>query len=452
MAFKGAEDSLLAVRLPVTDDKYNVKTASRLRQRRCSILPVTPTLAHSAPVRILLLTQWFQPEPQFKGLPLAKALIERGHEVEVLTGFPNYPGGKLYQGYRIRPWQRETMDGVRVTRTALYPSHDRSAFRRVLNYTSFALSSALLALTLKRPDVIYVYCPPMTAAAGAIALRFTRRVPYVVDIQDLWPDTLASTGMVNSGLLMRLVGAWSSFAMRQAASLVVLSPGFERRLAARGIRKPIHIIPNWAPPEIALQAERLAPRTYSGAATFNILFAGNMGKAQGLDAVIRAARRLKREAPAIRFTLIGGGVEVEHLRAASAAAGTDNIVFLPQRPADEMESVFAEADALLVHLRDDPLFAITIPSKTQAYLAIGRPILMGVRGDAAAMIENAGAGIAFSPEDADALVEVAKKLSKMSPEALAAMGRSGAAYYQAHLAFDKGVDALERVLSEAAIA
>lgn len=401
-------------------------------------------------MRILLLTQWFQPEPQFKGLPLAKALIERGHEVEVLTGFPNYPGGRLYPGYRIRPVQRETMAGVRVTRAALYPSHDRSAFKRILNYASFAASSCVLAFTMRRPDVIYVYSPPLTAAAGAVALRLIRGVPYVVDIQDLWPDTLASTGMVNSNLLMRLVGAWSSFAMRLADRLVVLSPGFKKRLQERGLSQPIDVIANWAPPEIVDQARHLPPRTRESPARFNILFAGNMGKAQALDTVIRAAQRLKHEEPTIRFMLVGGGVEVDQLRSTSAAAETDNIVFMPQRPVNEMGQAFADADAVLVHLRDDPLFEITIPSKTQAYLAMGRPILMGVRGDAAAMVAAAGAGIAFAPEDSNALADAAISLARLSPEARAKMGRAGADYYRNHLAFEKGVDALEQSLLEAA--
>lgn len=404
---------------------------------------------HSMTVRILLLTQWFQPEPQFKGLPLAQALIARGHDVEVLTGFPNYPGGTVYPGYRVQAWQRETMDGVRVTRAALYPSHDRSALRRILNYASFALSSAMLALTMRRPDVVYVYCPPMTAAAGAVTLRLIRGVPYVIDIQDLWPDTLASTGMVSNGMLLRLVGIWSALAMNCAGQLVVLSRGFKTRLATRGVRRPITVIPNWAPPEVVALAQDLPPRPHDSA-TFNVVFAGNMGKAQALDTVIEAAQRLKHEAPVVRFILVGSGVEVDRLRAASAALNTDNVVFLPQRRIDEMGSIFADADALLVHLRDDPLFAVTIPSKTQAYLAVGRPILMGVRGDAATLVEAAGAGLIFAPEDVDSLVAATKALLAMTPAAREDMGNAGAAYYREQMGFDKGVDALAEVLTAAA--
>lgn len=402
------------------------------------------------PMRILLLTQWFQPEPQFKGLPLAKALVARGHEVEVLTGFPNYPGGRLYPGYRVKPWQREVMDGIQVTRAALYPSHDRSAFRRILNYASFALSSMVLALTMRRPDVVYVYCPPMTAAAGAVALKMLRRVPYVIDVQDLWPDTLASTGMVREGLILRLVGAWSRFAMRRAAALMVLSPGFKRRLEQRAVGVPIRVIPNWAPPEIVAAADEMVRHSPSDSGRFNILFAGNMGKAQALETVIDAARILSREAPGIHFTLIGGGVEVDALKDANAAAANTNVTFMPARPAAQMGPVFEAADALLVHLRDDPLFSITIPSKTQAYLAIGKPILMGVRGDAADMVEAARAGIVFEPENPRALADAAKSLAESSVAVREEMGRAGADYYRAHLTFDCGVESLERLLRDAA--
>ena len=282
-----------------------------------------------------------------------------------------------------------------------------------------------------------------------MALRLFRGVPYVIDIQDLWPDTLQSTGMVSNGLLLRLVSAWSAFAMRHASHLVVLSYGFKTRLLEGNVGPPVTVISNWAPAEVVTQAREIDPRPHD-AATFNIVFAGNIGKAQSLDTVIEAAHRLKNEVSSVRFILVGNGIEVDRLCAASVAKGTDNVVFLPQRPVDEMGPIFANADALLVHLADDPLFAITIPSKTQAYLAIGRPILMGVRGDAAAIIDEAGGGLVFKPEDVDSLIQAVKTLRAMTPEAREAMGQAGAAYYRDHLAFDKGVDALTQVLIDAA--
>lgn len=393
------------------------------------------------------MTQWFQPEPTFKGLAFAKALEARGHEVEVLTGFPNYPGGTVYDGYRVRAMQREVMDGIRVTRGALYPSHDQSALRRILNYCSFAASTTLLALSLKRPDVVYVYTPPMTAAAGAVALRLLRRVPFVVDVQDLWPDTLAATGMVRHSWMMAAVGAWTNFVFRRAAHVVVLSPGFKRTLEARGVETPITVIPNWAPHEIVEQAKALpAPLSVPHPAVFNVLFAGNMGHAQALGIVIEAAKQLRDLAPDVRFTLIGGGVERSALHAASTAAELETVIFLEPRHPKDMGPVFAEAAALLVHLRDDPLFAITIPSKIQAYLVVGKPILMGVRGDAAVIVEDAGAGLVFEPENANALVDAVLKLRAMSAEARDAMGCAGTAYYRDRMSFQAGVAAMEKAL------
>lgn len=402
-------------------------------------------------MRILFLTQWFQPEPTFKGLAFAEALKARGHEVEVLTGFPNYPGGTLYPGYRVRPVRREVMNGIPVTRGALYPSHGRSAIGRMANYASFALSTTLLILGRRAPDVVYVYSPPMTAAAGAVVLRMLRRVPFVIDVQDLWPDTLVATGMVREGALLRLIGGWTNFALRRAAHIVVLSQGFHQRLQGRRLGVPVAVIPNWAPEEIVAQAAAIAPpgETRTG---FNILFAGNMGRAQGLEVVLAAARRLKAEGSDIRFTLIGAGMDRDHLRESARTEGLDTVDFPPPRHPRDMGEVFADADALLVHLRDDPLFAITIPSKTQAYLAVGRPILMGVRGDAAAMVEEAGAGLAFQPDDPEALVAAARRLRAMPAATRAAMGTAGRAYYADRLAFDRGVGAIEAVLQKAAAA
>lgn len=400
-------------------------------------------------MRILLVTQWFQPEPHFKGLDFAKALQAMGHEVEVLTGFPNYPGGKIYPGYRVRPVQREVLDGIRVTRGYLYPSHDRSAWGRIANYVSFAVSTAILALTIRRPDVAYVYTPPMTAAAAPVALRIIRGVPFVVDVQDLWPDTLAATGMIGNPHLLRLVGAWTNFVFRKAARIVVLSDGFRQRLADRGITTPVAVVPNWAPPEIIRVAAALPATGPVGQdSPFTVVFAGNMGKAQGLDTILEAAELMRSEN--VRFFLVGGGVEVDVLRARAEDMALHNVEFGPSRRPEAMGEVFAQADALLVHLRDDPLFAITIPSKTQAYMAIGKPILMGVRGDAARMLEEARAGIVFNPQDAGALADAIRKMKVTPAVDRQRMGEAGTHFYRERLAFEIGVAAIARELTLAA--
>jgi glycosyltransferase involved in cell wall biosynthesis len=400
-------------------------------------------------MRILLITQFFQPEPQIKGLPFARELQRRGHDVEVLTGFPNYPGGRLYPGYRVRALQREVMDGVPVARVPLYPSHDLSRVGRVANYASFALSSALLGSAItRRPDVAYVYHPPATMGLAALAQRALRGVPVVYDVQDLWPDTLRATGMVSGSAVLGAVGAWCRLVYRAAARVVVLSPGFRERLVARGVpAEKIDVIYNWADesalgPAVERDPVLAAELGLDGA--FTVLFAGQMGLAQQLGTVLEAAALLRERAPQVRFALIGGGVAREALEREAAERGLTNVRFLAPRPMHAMPPVLALADALLVHLRDDPLFHVTIPSKTQAYLAAGRPVLMGVRGDAQRLVEEAGAGLAFAPGDPAALADAVVALAAWPPAAREAMGAAGRAFYDARLSLRAGVDAFER--------
>ena len=198
-------------------------------------------------MRILILSQWYDPEPTFKGLLFAKKLSKLGHSVDVLTGFPNYPGGKLYDGYKIKFFHREVIDGIPVIRVPLYPSHDSNSIKRILNYTSFALSASLPGFFLvKRPDVIYVYHPPATIGLPALFLHLLHRAPFVYDIQDIWPDTLAATGMMDNKVALWLVNKWCRFIYSQAAKIVVLSPGFKEILIKRDVPDhKIEVIYNW---------------------------------------------------------------------------------------------------------------------------------------------------------------------------------------------------------------
>jgi len=400
-----------------------------------------------------MLTQWFDPEPTFKGLAFAKALRERGHEVEILTGFPNYPGGKVYPGYRIRPFQREVMEGIPVIRVPLYPSHDTSAIRRVANYATFALSAATIGTAAVKPaDVMYVYHPPATVALPAMLIGSIRRIPFVYDIQDLWPDTLGATGMVNNKSLLKMVGRWCRWTYRAAARIVVLSPGFKELLVARGVPgEKIEVIYNWCD-------ERQIPKTpkneslakelgFSG--RFNVLFAGTMGKAQALEAVLDAAARISGRIPEVQFVFIGGGIEVDRLKRLARGKQLDNVLFLPRRTVSEIGEVLNLADVLLVHLKDDPLFRITIPSKIQAYLAVGRPILAGVRGDAAELVRMAGAGVDFLPENPESLSEAVEKYYRMPRALLDEMGDHGRRYYREKLSLSEGVSRFEEVFQAA---
>jgi colanic acid biosynthesis glycosyl transferase WcaI len=407
---------------------------------------------NSRPPRVLLMTQGFEPEPAFKGLVFAKALREQGLTLSVLTGFPNYPGGKVYPGYRIRAWQKEVMDGIPVTRVALYPSHDRSAMRRALNYLSFGVMATLGGLLRPRPDVIYAYHPPLTVGLAASLVGFIRRVPVVLDVQDLWPDTLRATGMIGNDWVLRAVGAVARFVYRLSTHIVVLSPGFRRLLIERDVpASKVEVIPNWCDEAALLQPIGRLPAGLPGPEYFRVVFAGNMGRAQGLDAVLEAVALLQVRAPQVRMVLIGGGVDATRLRDKAVHNGLTNIAFLEPVPMGEVGHVLAAADALLVHLRRDSLFEITIPSKTQAYMAVGRPVLMAVPGDAADLVARAGCGVTVPSEDAQALVNAVCELANMPPHERTEMGLRGQRYYQHYLSMATGTRRFAALFKQLAV-
>ena len=401
-------------------------------------------------MRILLFTQWWQPELSYKGLPFAQGLRSRGYEVEVLTGFPNYPDGRLYPGYRVRPWQKETMAGVPVLRTALYPSHDASGIKRAANYLSFACSSFFLSpLLLKKPDLIYVY-NLVTLGPTALLLKKIFRCPVVYDIQDIWPDSVFASGLIPGTRGFRILNRWCSFLYRHIDKIVVLSPGYKALLMERGVPEDkIDVIYNWDPGENDPDVEQEIPYHLDPQA-FNVVYSGNIGKAQHLDTVLHAADILKSQAPGVRFTFIGNGVDAERLKKETADRRLPNVTFYPQIPQAQLRIFLRAADALLVHLKDDPIFRRAIPSKTQTYLAAGKPILMGVRGDAEDLIKRSGAGLAFRPEDASALVESVKTLAGLPPEERARWGKNGRDYYQAHLSFTAALRNYARVFDSLA--
>jgi colanic acid biosynthesis glycosyl transferase WcaI len=403
-------------------------------------------------MRILLLEQFFDPEPTFKGLAFARKLVERGHQVEVLTGFPNYPGGQVYPGYRVRFKQIEWMEGIRVNRVPLFPSHDRSSVRRIANYTSFTLAAASIGAGLiQKPDVIYCYHPPATIGGAAVVLSRLNQCPFVYDIQDLWPDTVAASGMLQNKIAWALIDRWCRWVYRHAAQITVLSPGFKARLVERGVpASKITVIYNWADETKMKQVERdeALARSLGMAGKFNITFAGTMGLGQALDTVLEAAALLRERAPDIQFVFVGGGVEKERLEAIARRQSLSNVLFLPRRAPEEMPPVFALSDVLLVHLKDDPLFRITIPSKTQTYMAVGKPILMAVPGDAADLVTRAGCGVVCPPEDAPALAEAAWHLFQLSEAERAAMGQRGREFYQRELSMDVGVRRFEDIFSD----
>jgi len=407
-------------------------------------------------VRVLLLSQFFDPEPTLKGLAYAKALREQGHDVQVLTGFPNYPGGRIEPGYRVVPYMKEVMEGITVHRVALYPSHDRSAPRRVANYVSFALMACLVGpFVTGRLDAMVVHHPPLTIDWPARLLRFLKRAPYSYEVHDLWPDTLGSTGMLSNPRVLKLIGRWAQSAYRAADHVVATSHGFRRRLIEEGVSEDrITVLHNWAEEGrfqvaplkgeggLGIQGNPDLAQELGLAEKFTVMFAGNMGLAQALDPVLDAAKRL----PDVQFAMVGSGVERDRLVARAEAEGIANLTFVPRQPMERMGAILHLADALLIHLRDDPLFAITVPGKTQTYLAAGVPTICAVRGDASDLVRASGGGIAAEPENVDSLVAAIEKIRAMSPADRRVMGSKGQAFYERELSMAAGVPVVDGIL------
>lgn len=392
--------------------------------------------------KVLYLSQWFPPENGAVGLQVSHALKARGHEVEVLTGFHNYPSGTLAGGYRLVPYLREVMEGVVVHRVFLHPSHDRSSLGRALNYLSFFLSCLVFLLAKGRGfDVIYVYHPPILPALAAALSGLVTRRPFIVEVQDLWPDSVATAGMAGASTIARVLGPICRFVYQHATLVLGQSHGMARRLVERGAAaRKTGVAFNWADEDAAKATGRSETRDPGFEGRFNFLYAGNLGAVQALDVLVEAARAAARSEPQIRLTLIGDGTDRARLEALVGQSDGDVVHIRDAVPMSEIGDLLAAADVLVVHLKDDPLFHITIPSKVQFYLAIGKPVLIGVAGEAARIVTDAGAGVAVAPGNATAVAEAMVRMARTRPSVLSEMGAAGRRAYDANFSFTAALD------------
>jgi glycosyltransferase involved in cell wall biosynthesis len=393
-------------------------------------------------MRIVYVSQWFEPEPNnSKTEAFLKGLISDGSQLTVLTGLPNYPGGKLYPGYRIRPFQRETLMGFQVDRVPLYPSHNRSSLGRIGNYLSFFVSSLIYGLINGRKfDLAYVYHPPITVGLGVALWGWLWRVPFVIEIQDLWPDSVAASDMAGVKPLSRVLNGVCNFVYRRAARIVVQCPGMKQKLIERGVpAAKIAVVYNWTDEEAFEAPADFSLPFLDEPEAFKLIYAGNFGRAQNCETLIRAIALATERLPKLKLLMIGDGVEEVRLRHLAAELGAANISFHPRVPRSAMAAIYPRADALVCTLTRQELFAYVIPTKTQAYMAAGRPVLMAVNGDAARLIVEAGAGLAVPPEDPGALADAIVRMAQMRRDQREAMGRAGRAYYDAHLSFARGM-------------
>ncbi|TWH90533.1 glycosyltransferase involved in cell wall biosynthesis [Sphingobium wenxiniae] len=416
-----------------------------IEQRDCDQAHVT-----TRPLRLLYISQWFEPEPILKGASFVKGLESRGYHVQSITGFPHYPHGKVYPGYRLTFHKHDMAGGVPVERVLLYPNHSRSSILRIVNYFSFAFSAGVFgALRSRQFDVAYVY-PPIPAALATAAVCALRRRPYVMDIQDLWPDSVVSSGMPGVRWMERAIHMLCRIAYRRAAMIVAQSQGIADRLIERGVpRDKIHVIYNWAHEDVP--APQIDQARYGFEGRFNIVYAGNLGIVQGLDTLIEATKIAARSVPNIRLTLIGNGVEADRLRDLIAHDGSDYVQLLPAVPRETIGDVLASADVLTLHLVRDPLFAITVPHKTQTYLSAGKPVLAAVEGEAARIVVESGAGLAAQPENSASIADAMVAFATMTPAEREAMGQRARDTYGSNFSFAAALEKTDAVLRTAMI-
>jgi colanic acid biosynthesis glycosyl transferase WcaI len=406
-------------------------------------------------MRILILSQYYDPEPVPKPGELARELRERGHEVEAITGLPNYPDGELYDGYRLSLLRRNSIDGVKVVRTFEVPYHGRSAIRRLINYGSFVLSAPVGALFVGRADVMYVWHPPLTVGLAAWLISRMRGIPFVYDVQDIWPESAVLAGMLRDGWMTRAMARLERFIYGRAAHVLVVTPGARENLIAKGVPpEKVSVMHHWIDEAIFTTVpdeEREALRERHGwSGFFVVLFAGNMGLVQGLDSVIRAAAHLE-PADRILVSFVGDGTDKKNLQRLARELGVERRVqFIDRQPMSEMPRYMTAADALLVHLRRTQLSQYIIPTKTLAYLAAGRPIVMATDGAAADLVTEAGAGVVLPAEEPEQLADVLRRLAAMTEAERDEYGRSGKEFLRRTMTKNRVVPQYEEILRRAA--
>ncbi len=399
-------------------------------------------------MKILIFSQHFWPE-SFRINDVAQSLHEAGHQVTVLTGQPNYPGGRLFSGYRAASTGVERFGAINVHRVPLMPRGRGSAWRLVANYLSFMASSVLFGAWRLRGqhfDVVFVYASsPLLQAIGAIALARLKRCPVVTWVQDLWPQSLQATGYVKSMRVLAAVTAVVRWIYAHQQLVLVQSPGFVepvRQLAPPGL--PIRVHPNSAETHVASSS----PAALALPAGFNIVFAGNLGMAQALDSVLDAAEQLQGVA-GLRFVLVGSGRRSAWLAEQVRTRGLHNVVLPGRFAPEQMSAILAQAQALLVSLVDEPAMAATVPSKVQTYLAAGKPIVAALCGEGARVVAEAGAGLACAPANAAALVDAVLRLHALPEAQRQLMGAAGRRYFDRHFSPERLTSALVSHLQEA---
>ncbi len=400
-------------------------------------------------MKILIVTQYFWPE-NFRINDLAIALKARGHDVVVLAGIPNYPSGRFFKGYGWFSPTRERWEGISIIRCPIIPRGKGGGLRLAINYASYALSASLLGPWLCRGqfDVVFAYEPsPITVALPALLLGRLRKMPVLLWVLDLWPESVTAAGSVKSPFILRMIDRMVRFIYRRCDLILVQSRAFIERIRAQeAAAMKIRYFPNWA--ESIFTQSPTGESPFELPDGFRVVFAGNIGAAQDFEAILQAAERVREEAR-IHWVIVGDGRMAGWLRSEIQSRRlTGTVHLMGSHPLEAMPALFASADAMLVTLKEDPIFSLTIPGKIQSYLACGRPVIGMLDGEGAKVLQESGAALVGPAGDSGTLADNVLALYRQSHEKRQLMGQSGREYYLRHFERNHLMSQLEQWLSE----
>ncbi len=405
-------------------------------------------------MNLLFVTHYFPPEgnaPASRVHQLCKRWVADGHHVTVITCAPNHPKGRVYPGYRNRLCQTETIDGIEVLRVWTFVAANKGTIRRSLNYVSFLLSAVLVGLFRRRPDALLATSPQFFCGVAGMALRCLRRIPFVLEIRDIWPESISTVGAVRASALIKPLEWLERCMYRSANRVVTVGEGYKEQLVDRKVpAEKIDVIPNGVDIE-SLKVDEPASvvrQRHGVDGQFVCAYVGTIGMASGLDVVLAAARMLlDKGRDDILFLCVGDGAVREGLQERATNTGLSNVVFTGQRDKLEVPSYLSAADACLVHLKRKELFRYVLPSKIFEAAGMRKPIILGVEGHAAELLESADAGIAIEPENVDQLVSAVECLA--DDRALCeSFGESGHAYVTKHFNRDDLANTYLTILEE----
>jgi glycosyltransferase involved in cell wall biosynthesis len=386
-------------------------------------------------LKILVVTQYFYPE-NFRINDVVLGLKEMGHEITVLTGKPNYPKGLFFEGYSLFSKQKELWCGITILRAPLFPRGKSGSLRLVFNYLSFAFFATLKTLFIKnRFDIIFVYEPsPITVGLPAIALSKRKRIPIVFWVQDLWPESVQAAGQISNRMILNLIDNYTRWTYKNSEKILIQSPGFEQYILNQGVSEDkIIYFPNSTEKLYKIVQPSNGIKSLVPSAPFIIMFAGNIGEAQDFENILAAAKIILVQTRDVHFVILGDGRKRKEIEEIIISQGlTKNFHILGEYPPATMPEFFALADVLLVSLKDERIFSLTIPSKVQSYMACGKPIVASLGGTAANIVEKASAGRSAIPGNPESLAQVILDLYRLSEAERHRLGQNALKYSNQH--------------------